>query len=91
MPVSPFDLTGRVALITGAYRGLGFAIARGMAQAGALVILNGRSPRRSPSPSRRFATKDCRRNSPRSTSCSTRPSAPRSTRSSASTAPSTSW
>lgn len=44
MPVSPFDLTGRVALITGAYRGLGFAIARGMAQAGALVILNGRQP-----------------------------------------------
>jgi gluconate 5-dehydrogenase len=39
---SPFDLTGRVALITGAYRGLGFAIARGMADAGATVVLNGR-------------------------------------------------
>ena len=44
MSASPFDLTGRVALITGAYRGLGFAIARGMAQAGATVILNGRKP-----------------------------------------------
>jgi gluconate 5-dehydrogenase len=44
MPASPFDLTGRVALITGAYRGLGFAIARGMAEAGARVILNGRKP-----------------------------------------------
>ena len=44
MSASPFDLTGRVALITGAYRGLGFAIARGMAQAGATVILNGRRP-----------------------------------------------
>jgi gluconate 5-dehydrogenase len=40
---NPFDLTGRVALITGAYRGLGFAIARGMAAAGAHVILNGRN------------------------------------------------
>jgi gluconate 5-dehydrogenase len=44
MPASPFDLTGRIALVTGAYRGLGLAIARGMAQAGATVILNGRKP-----------------------------------------------
>jgi len=44
MANSPFDLSGRVALITGAYRGLGFAIARGMGEAGALVILNGRKP-----------------------------------------------
>ena len=42
MATSPFDLSGRVALVTGAYRGLGFAIARGMAEAGATVVLNGR-------------------------------------------------
>ncbi len=41
---SPFALTDRVALITGATRGLGFAIARGMAEAGATVLLNGRRP-----------------------------------------------
>jgi len=44
MAHAPFDLSGRVALVTGAYRGLGFSIARGLAQAGATVILNGRKP-----------------------------------------------
>jgi gluconate 5-dehydrogenase len=37
-----FSLAGRVALVTGAYRGLGFAIARGLARAGAAVVMNGR-------------------------------------------------
>jgi len=38
-----FDLSGKVALVTGAHRGLGFAIAQGLARAGAQVILNGRT------------------------------------------------
>jgi gluconate 5-dehydrogenase len=37
-----FSLAGRVALVTGAARGLGFEIARGLAAAGATVLLNGR-------------------------------------------------
>ncbi len=42
MAKNPFDLAGRTALVTGAYRGLGFAIAQGLAEAGAAVVLNGR-------------------------------------------------
>lgn len=41
---SLFDLTGRTALITGSTRGLGRAIAEGMGQAGAALIVNGRDP-----------------------------------------------
>lgn len=37
-----FDLTGRTALITGSSQGLGLALARGLAQAGAAIVLNGR-------------------------------------------------
>jgi gluconate 5-dehydrogenase len=37
-----FNLSGRVALVTGSTSGLGQAIARGLAEAGATVIVNGR-------------------------------------------------
>jgi gluconate 5-dehydrogenase len=38
-----FDLTGRTALVTGSGQGLGLAIARGLAESGAAIVLNGRN------------------------------------------------
>ncbi len=37
-----FDLKGCRALVTGSTQGIGFGLARGLAQAGAIVVLNGR-------------------------------------------------
>lgn len=42
MSLKPFDLTGRVALITGGSKGLGKAMARGLAEAGADIIISSR-------------------------------------------------
>ena len=42
MTLQLFDLTGQRALITGSSQGIGFALARGLAGAGAEIVLNGR-------------------------------------------------
>lgn len=38
-----FDLTGKIALVSGSHRGLGRAMAEGLAAAGAQVVINGRN------------------------------------------------
>ena len=40
--LSLFDLSGRTALITGSSQGIGYALAAGLAKAGANLVLNGR-------------------------------------------------
>ncbi|MCP3467408.1 SDR family oxidoreductase [Bradyrhizobium sp. CCGUVB23] len=42
MALSLFDLTGRRALVTGSSQGIGLALVRGLSEAGAEVVLNGR-------------------------------------------------
>ncbi len=49
MTSHPFSLAGRVVLVTGAARGLGFEIARAVAAAGAHVVINGRDRARAQS------------------------------------------
>ena len=43
MSKSLFDLTGKVALVTGATHGLGMAMAKGIGKAGARLVINGNS------------------------------------------------
>lgn len=37
---NPFSLEGKIALVTGASYGIGFAIAKAMANAGAVIVFN---------------------------------------------------
>ncbi|MDV7141037.1 SDR family NAD(P)-dependent oxidoreductase, partial [Maribacter sp. TH_r10] len=43
MSINLFDLTGKVALVTGAVHGLGMAMAKGLGHAGAKIVVNERT------------------------------------------------
>ena len=47
MQKTPFDLTGKVALVTGGNGGIGLGMARGLARAGASVVIAGRNKAKS--------------------------------------------
>jgi 2-deoxy-D-gluconate 3-dehydrogenase len=47
MPTSPFDLTGKVAIVTGGNGGIGLGMARGLAEAGAAIAIVGRNEAKS--------------------------------------------
>ncbi len=62
-PNTPFDLKGRVAVVTGGTRGLGNAMARGLAAAGATVVITGRKQPATEDAARALAAEtecDCR-------------------------------
>lgn len=50
-----FDLSGKTALVTGSSDGLGLAMARGLAAAGAEIVLNGRDERKLAQAAKSFA------------------------------------
>ena len=50
-----FDLSGRTALVTGSSRGIGSALARGLADAGATIVIHGRDAERAEATSRELA------------------------------------
>ena len=52
-----FDLHGRLALITGSSRGIGLALAEGLGNAGAAIVLNGRTEERVEDACRRLTDK----------------------------------
>lgn len=58
MTLELFDLAGRRALVTGSSQGIGLALARGLMQAGARIVLNGRDPAKLSAAARELGTAD---------------------------------
>lgn len=54
MSTKLFDLTGKTAMVTGGSHGVGLAIATGLAEAGATIVINERSPEKLDAANQRF-------------------------------------
>ena len=68
--MKPFDLSGRVAIVTGGNGGIGLGMARGLAAAGAKVVVAGRNAQKSAA-----AAKETRVELPSKLICSRNPTA----------------
>ena len=55
MAANPFDVSGRVAIVTGGNGGIGLGMARGLANAGAAVAIVGRNPEKTSDAARSLA------------------------------------
>lgn len=55
-----FDLSGKRALITGSSQGIGFGLAKGLAQAGASIVLNGRDREKLQAAAQQLTAEGCR-------------------------------
>ncbi|MDO9373486.1 MAG: gluconate 5-dehydrogenase [Ferruginibacter sp.] len=55
MSINLFDLTGKIALVTGGTHGLGMAMATGLANAGATIIVNGQNKEKMENALREYA------------------------------------
>jgi gluconate 5-dehydrogenase len=56
-PAELFDLTGKIALVTGSNRGIGLALAEGLGRSGAIVVVNGRNAERTEAAALELAAK----------------------------------
>ena len=72
MAYKGFDLTGKVALVTGGNGGIGFGMADAMAEAGADVCIWGTNARRRPTRPARSSSATAARSTPRSSMSATR-------------------